>query len=795
MSGAPEFGSGTGAVACHSPAGAPAGRTNCGRGRPRDYDSRGRLSHYHDRRQTAIAFASRVTASYKRGTKLTMANTSQRAPRGLLRLNHFLLVALALVATTLPLRAQLNFDVFIGHGLGLADSTVAEAAWFPVTCEVQNDGPSFNAIVEISGGQFGGGQIRRVVVELPTNTKKRFTIPMYGASRYRMSVSGKLFTERGKLIAEKTADARTVVDWQSPLLASLSRTHGGAAALPEGGRNSQLRPAATHLSAESFPDNPLALESIAMLYLHSARAAELKDAQAKALLAWLYGGGHLVVAVEQPGDVNSVKWLAAQLPCTLGEVTTRATHPELQEWLKAVKDHERMLRPRQGGGQQQQNPFLMLPDDGAFEAAPLPIVSATLRGDAATLIGSAGAPLALTASRGRGQITVLLFSPELEPFRSWRNKNWFWAKLGEVAPEWLASMNTGGSGSQSLDGVFGAMVDSKQIRKLPVGWLLLLLLAYLVVIGPLDQYWLKKINKQMLTWITFPTYVVLFSLLIYFIGYKLRSGEMEWNELHVVDVTPLGERADFRGRVFCSAYSPANARYPVASDETFSALRGEVSSSGAQEISKAVVRQRGNGFDADLTVPVWTSQLFVNDWWRQGAPPLKVTVTESRDSFQVNVENPLGKRIPQAQLIVDGRVFNLGDLTKGAQRNVSRNSGSLLPSVVQNQANNFAQIVQQRQSQFGGQGGHIDDVFNATVAVSFLGLAQTSGDPSQPWMQGYWNRFVTSRGVDLAPLMQRGDAILMAWLPDDTLVPTINKFTPRYSKKNTVLRVAVPVTQ
>ena len=42
--------------------------------------------------------------------------------------------------------------------------------------------------------------------------------------------------------------------------------------------------------------------------------------------------------------------------------------------------------------------------------------------------------------------------------------------------------------------------------------------ACLVVIGPLDQYWLKKINRQMLTWITFPTYVVLFSLLSYFIG-------------------------------------------------------------------------------------------------------------------------------------------------------------------------------------------------------------------------------------------------------------------------------------
>jgi len=142
-----------------------------------------------------------------------------------------------------------------------------------------------------------------------------------------------------------------------------------------------------------------------------------------------------------------------------------------------------------------------------------------------------------------------------------------------------------------------------------VGWLLLLLVVYLVVIGPLDRIWLKKIGKPMLTWITFPSYVVLFSLLIYFIGYQLRSGEMEWNELHVVDVSPHGERADLRGRVFCSAYSPANAKYNVASEQNFSTLRGEVGQGGAQEVSKAMVEQRGNGFVAQLDVPVWTSAL------------------------------------------------------------------------------------------------------------------------------------------------------------------------------------------
>jgi len=42
------------------------------------------------------------------------------------------------------------------------------------------------------------------------------------------------------------------------------------------------------------------------------------------------------------------------------------------------------------------------------------------------------------------------------------------------------------------------MIDSKQVRKLPVGWLLFLLLVYLVVIGPLDHPGLKRINRPML---------------------------------------------------------------------------------------------------------------------------------------------------------------------------------------------------------------------------------------------------------------------------------------------------------
>ena len=166
-------------------------------------------------------------------------------------------------------------------------------------------------------------------------------------------------------------------------------------------------------------------------------------------------------------------------------------------------------------------------------------------------------------------------------------------------------------GGWSLDGLFGAMIDSKQVRKLPLAWLLVLLVAYLLVIGPFDRYWLKKINRQMLTWITFPCYVVFFSGLIYFIGFKLRAGDSEMNELSFVDVLP----GSLRGRTFTSIYSPANNTYSLMGDQRFATVRGEFMGGfgNGGESSRGDITARGNGFEARGFVPVWTSQMFVSD--------------------------------------------------------------------------------------------------------------------------------------------------------------------------------------
>src|SRR5438309_10839805 len=81
------------------------------------------------------------------------------------------LLAVGSAAASTP--TPLQFDVFLGY-----DGVVPEASWFPVVCEIKNEGPSFTGTIELTSDNQA--QTRRLMVELPTGTLKRVVRP--GAS-------------------------------------------------------------------------------------------------------------------------------------------------------------------------------------------------------------------------------------------------------------------------------------------------------------------------------------------------------------------------------------------------------------------------------------------------------------------------------------------------------------------------------------------------------------------------------------------------------------------------------------
>lgn len=721
-----------------------------------------------------------------------------------------LLSILAVLWWSPSLHAALQFDVFVGYGSGGgSDGVVRESAWFPVACEILNDGPSFDGVFELSSRQVGAGQARRMKIELPTNTRKRFVIPVFaGASRYA-SWDARLFDSKGKLRAEGLDKRSRDIAWEGFLLGAMARSFGGLPVLPQIKANRpDFQPQVARMTPEQFPDNPLALEGLSALYLNSEKALELKVTQVEALLAWVHGGGHLIVAPEQAQDVSGTRWLRELLPVEYGDVTTNRSSGGLQEWIRSGADlkpadaalggatpvvtNPRPGAPRPGRpGAVSAGPYASVAADPGFETADLPLFSVKIR-DGEAVLPLGGAPLAVTAPRGRGQVTALAFSPEREPFKSWKNKGWFWARWFKLPGEMFVADNPGVFGGWSMDAVIGAMIDTRQVRKLPVEWLLALLVVYLLVIGPLDHWWLKKINRQMLTWITFPLYVALFSLLIYYIGYKLRAGETEWNELHFVDILPRAEQAQLRGRTYASLYSSVNARYKLAGDQPMAALRGEFLGpyGGGQESSRVEAEIIANSFQAEVAVPVWTSLLYVSDWAQPAAMPLAAIVSLEGAQLAVTVENLLPHKLTNVRLAYQAVLYDLGELD-ARQKKVVRltlGSGQNLMQFVRTTGHAFSAAAGARRQAFGGNAQRLEVTPNNVTAASFISQLGI--------YQGQQRTLLYPPGLDLSALLARGDAVLLAWDGGNSPASSsLLRYRPPRFTQNTLYRLAVPLSK
>ncbi len=704
------------------------------------------------------------------------------------------LVFLALAASS-PARAKIQFDIFPGYG-DVASGVVRAGAWYPVGVEVLNDGPGFDAVIELSAGQFGGA-VQRVPIELPTNTRKRFVVPFFCASSGFLVIDARLMERGGKLREDRPGNRLPVIQWETPLLGALPGSYGGLPSfptLPNRNQSSDWQPAVARLQVDFVPENPIALEGLSALYLNTGEALKLKEPQANAIVSWLHLGGHLIVSVDQAADLAALPWLGEILPATVVQGDNKPAGKELNAWIRSRHTPEvnglSVPVGRNRSGAFSEDPYSAVTADFELEVAPQMVLTLTPKLGATVPARVGTLPLLASRATGRGRVTVLAVNPEREPLRSSKIRPWLWARLCDVPHDLLRGPAFNAYGGRSLDGIFGSMIETRQIRKLPITFLLLLLVVYLVVIGPLDQWILKKINRPMLTWITFPAYVVLFSLLIYFIGFKLRAGLTEWNELHVVDVLPLGDgtRASLRGHSYGSVYSPRNETYHIAAATEFGTLRGEFQGlwgNGADN-GRIAVQPKAAGFDAEVFVPVWTSQLTVAEWSDRGEAPLMASYSGSGGKT-LQVTNPSGRKYGPVWVVANGMVQVIPSLDSHGSVDVvlNQNLGEPLESVVARRKAEFQNVFMRRQEVFGSsEKSHIDDWVNASFAASFGGqLTLENGEARD---------FVWTPGFDLSALARRPGAMVLAWVPEGSVIPPLSQFQPRLGKKATLVRLVVP---
>jgi hypothetical protein len=288
-----------------------------------------------------------------------------------------------------------------------------------------------------------------------------------------------------------------------------------------------------------------------------------KEGRMEALAEWVRRGGRIVVTVGRNQDmVSKVEALQALLPVSV------------ENWLQLP----RLRSIAQWSG----------PRHAPLESSTAaPSVIAELKPksgrETETLVseqvGSRSIPLIVRGAYGLGRVTVVALDLDQQsPFGKWRDgQRDFWDNLlRETAPALPAQPNQQRGNRfinpQNYDLASQLQMNLEDFEDVPVisfGWVALFILLYILVVGPLDYLFLKKVVKRLeLTWITFPTVVITISVAAYFTAYWLKGNDQKINKVDLLDIDLHTQQ--IYGNTWFTIFSPRILHYTIGLEPTAS---------------------------------------------------------------------------------------------------------------------------------------------------------------------------------------------------------------------------------
>ena len=286
----------------------------------------------------------------------------------------------------------------------------------------------------------------------------------------------------------------------------------------------------------------------------------------EALFEWVRRGGRLVVSVgSNAALVAKLEHLTPLLPFTVNAAApTRTADAVALYWYAGAGGQTGIVSGALGarGGapfplanlvpQQGKSARVMIPPPGRSTDDPRPV--------------------AVQSALGLGRVTVIGFDLDRAPFTEFAQRPEFW---DWVVRECGASRAAGGgdgkarpAGSLTEDEDEAAVAIRQHndvfdgVAVVSFGWIAVLIVLYILLIGPVEYFFLKRVLGRLeLTWITFPVIVLTVSAAAYFTADAIKGRELKVNKVDVVDIDPASQRA--YGTTWFTVFSPRIDTYSV----------------------------------------------------------------------------------------------------------------------------------------------------------------------------------------------------------------------------------------
>lgn len=440
-------------------------------------------------------------------------------------------VLLFVISGTQTVLAQSQGEIKLSAQAGF-DGYCKENRWFPVKVTVENSGVDVQAQIQITNSDDPENiPITSAEISLPGTSRKEFFISMYPQTYFRglkvRMIAG------GKALAESTLKI-TCLGSDGLLIGLLTDSPSSYDDLrlttPLSGtvKIAQIR-------LEDLPDLAIGWAALDALVISGVDTSALGSAQRQALELWVADGGKLFVT-------GGIKWqgtaagLGELLPVELYGTKKVSSLESLSQYFKVNSSI-----------------------DGEATLA-----AGTLRPQAYLLVEQDGIPLLAQKTIGFGSVYFFAADPAMQPLSRWDGMR--------AVYEFSLTRKS----FNLWDTVWNAEAANQALAVLPALGLpsifasCALILVYLLVIGPLNYLFLRRIKRMELAWVSIPVLVIAFTLVTYVAGSISRGMRPIVSRMGVVFSWDGVGQSQVRGLV--GVYSPNRAKYNLEVKSPFVAL-------------------------------------------------------------------------------------------------------------------------------------------------------------------------------------------------------------------------------
>ncbi len=546
---------------------------------------------------------------------------------------------LALVATLRVPGASAALQVRIVAQANF-DGNYRPGEWVPVTVGLVNDGATVTGDVMVEAASSGGTVRYSQRVELPTRSQKVLTLyaRLEGSSSLAVSfMAGKERTDAPPISLQAARSSQRLVGVvvDDALVGEEVRR-----ALINAYGTSRIEVAV--FPPDEIPGNTYGLNSFSGLVVGDATTGRWSTEQRAALASWVARGGKLVVG----GGPNARK--AAE---GLGELPP--------------------LRPRDSVTVNGLTGFGSGAPGGQWVLATGEVIP-----EANKLRDQDGRALVVGRAWGRGAVTSLAFDPATSAFGAWSGAGSFWTGLGlDIAIPVTLQAPFDQNSSATYSGPGQAYQIAQVLRdlpglSLPPTWAVgLVLLLFIILIGPANYLVLRRFDRRELAWVTIPALTLVFALGIYGFGATTKGRTITVNSVSIVRIDPQARSAEVQA--FYGIFTPSRGTrdFSVATDALFTGFSQNGLGDQGELGNDVRFEQGGTGGVRAASFAQWTQRTVAAQGTVDPAPlALRAELNWQGSKLVGTVTNTSNQALEDALLVFNNAYFNVGNLTPGASK-------------------------------------------------------------------------------------------------------------------------------